>query len=115
MLQNVSIITDGAEVRMARQNALLEPGEPFFGWEAVLERYEWPVCHIFNRLSPAYPEMLAIAVCGVLFHPTEGDEEATDFFAYDIYVFTEKSGWFLPKEEANALFSVAGLMYAHGS
>ena len=127
---NVSIITDGETVRMARRTALLEPGEHFFGWEAVLDRYEWPVCHIFNRLSLKYPEMTAVAVYGELFggaypHPNICNAPGRkpvqkgiwyapghDFYAFDIYVFTDGGGFFLPVQEANALFSTAGLLYA---
>ena len=128
---NVSIITDGQEVRMARRTALLEPGEPFFGWEAVLDRYEWPVCHIFNRLSLDYPEITAVAVYGELFggaypHPDVCNAPGrkpvqksvwyspwVDFYAFDIYVFTgEGSGFFVPVLDAKILFSTAGLLYA---
>ena len=128
---NVSIITDGETVRMARRTALLEPGEHFFGWEAVLDRYEWPVCHIFNRLSLDYPEMTAVAVYGELFggaypHPNICNASGrkpvqkgvwyspwVDFYAFDIYVFTgDGSGFFLPVIESKILFSAAGLLYA---
>ena len=66
------------------------------------------IYHIFNRVRLSRPEMTSIAVCGGL---TDG-ENGKDFYASDIYVFTENGGYFLLQDESNALFSTAGLLYA---
>ena len=126
---NVSFLTDGLDVKMARRTAVIREGESFFGYEAVLDRYEWQVVHIFNRLSLRYPEMVSVAVHGELFggyypHPqvvnrwSKPVQEGiwycpwVDFYAFDIYVFTGNGGFFLPVKEASDLFSSAGIPYA---
>ena len=68
------------------------------------ERCSGQIYHIFNLLRLSRPEMTSIAVCGGM---TDGD-----FYASDIYVFTENGGYFLLQDESNALFSSAGLLYA---
>ena len=127
---NVSFLCDDLEVRMARRTAILDPLEPFFGYQQVLERYSGHIYHIYNRLRLSYPEITSIAVYGELFggyypHPDVAPDPVGwpvqkgiwyapghDFYAFDIYVFTKEGGFFLPVMEANALFSDAGLLYA---
>ena len=127
---NVSFLCDDLDVRMARRTAILSPLEPFFGYQEVLERYSGHVYHIYNLVRLAYPEVTSIAVYGELFggaypHPDVALVPSArpvqkgvwyapghDFYAFDIYVFTNHGGFFLPVEEANSLFSTAGLLYA---
>lgn len=121
---NVSFLCDDLEVRMARRTAILDPLEPFFGYQQVLERYSGHIYHIYNRLRLSYPEMTSIAVYGELFggyypHPDVAPDPVGwpvqkgiwytpghDFYAFDLYVFTKDGGFFLPVMEANALFSM---------
>lgn len=127
---NVSFLCDDLEVRMARRTAILDPLEPFFGYQEVLERYSGHIYHLYNRIRLSYPAMTSIAVYGELFggaypHPDVAPDPSArpvqkgiwyapghDFYAFDIYVFTKKGGFFLPVLEANQLFSQAGLLYA---
>ena len=119
---NVSFLCDDLDVRMARRTAILDPLEPFFGYQQVLERYSGHIYHIYNRLRLSYPEMTSVAVYGELFggyypHPDVAPDPVGwpvqkgiwyapghDFYAFDIYVFTKDGGFFLPVMEANALF-----------
>jgi len=66
------------------------------------------IYHIFNRVRLSRPEMTSIAVCGCV---TDG-KDGQDFYALDIYVFTQGGGYFLPVDESYTLFSTAGLLYA---
>ena len=127
---NVSFLCDDLEVRMARRTAILDPLEPFFGYQQVLERYSGHIYHIYNRLRLSCPEMTSTAVYGELFggyyphQDVQPDPQGWpvqkgvwyapghEFYAFDIYVFTSGGGFFLPVMEANALFSDAGLLYA---
>ena len=126
---NVSFLTDGLDVKMARRTAVIQEGEPFFGYEAVLDRYEWQVVHIFNRLSLRHRDMTSLAVYGELCggyypHPLVANRWSkpvqkgvwycpwVDFYAFDIYVFTGEGGFFLSVKEASDLFSLAGIPYA---
>ena len=72
-----------------------------------LERCSGQIYHIFNLIRLSRPEMTSIAVCGGI---TDGPE-GKDFYAFDIYVFTAEGGFFLPADEANNLFSTAGIHY----
>ena len=127
---NVSFLCDDLDVRMARRTAVLDPLEPFFGYQEVLERYSGHIYHIYNLLRLSYPALTSIAVYGELFgghypHPDVAPNPLArpvqkgiwyapghDFYAFDIYVFTRSGGFFLPVDEANRLFSTAGLLYA---
>ena len=72
------------------------------------ERCSGQIYHIFNLVRLSRPEMVSIAVCGGI---TDG-EEGIEFYAFDVYVVTAEGGYFLPVDEANDLFSTAGLLYA---
>ena len=47
---NVSFLCDDLNIRMARRTAMLDPLEPFFGYQEVLERYSGHIYHIYNLL-----------------------------------------------------------------
>lgn len=128
---NVSFLCDDKNLRMARRTAILGEEEPFFRYQELLEHYESAVCHVFNRLRGRYPKMTSIAVYGELFgggypHPCVPLHRQVkpvqkeiwyipgyDFHAFDIYVFMGDGGFFLPVQEANDLFALAGFHYAH--
>ena len=78
------------------------------GLTIPLERCSGKIYHIYNLVRLSRPEMVSIAVCGGI---TDGPE-GQDFYAFDIYVITEEGGFFLPVDEANTLFSTAGLLYS---
>ena len=78
------------------------------GRATPLERCSGQICHIFTLVRLSRPEMTSIAVCGGI---TDGPE-GKDFYAFDIYVFTAEGGFFLPTDEANSLFSTAGILYS---
>ena len=77
------------------------------GQTTCLERCSGQIYHLFNLIRLSRPEMVSIAVCGGI---ADGEEEK-DFYAFDIYVITREGGYFLPVDEANDLFSTAGLLY----
>ena len=127
---NVSFLCDDLDVRMARRTAILSPTESFFNHQDILERYSGNIYHIYNLIRLEYQEVTSIAVYGELFggaYPHPGVPvlrqvkpvqqgvwygPGYDFYAFDVYVFTKEGGFFLPVQEANALFSTAGLLYA---
>lgn len=127
---NVSFLCDELDVRMARRTAILDPLEPFYDYQQVLERYSGSIYHIFNLLRLSCPEMTSLAVYGELFggaypHPSVTPDRLAkpvqqgiwycpghEFYAFDIYVFTESGGHFLPVREVARLCSTAGLLYA---
>lgn len=96
----VAFLCDDLDVRVSRKG----PGSCL---TEVLDRYSGRIYHIFNLIRLSRPEMTSIAVCGGV---TDGPE-GKDFYAFDIYVFTAEGGFFLPADEANNLFSTAGILY----
>ena len=78
------------------------------GRTTPLESCYEKIYHIFNLLHLSRPEMTSIAVCGGI---TDGLERKV-FYAFDIYIFTSEGGFFLPTDEANTLFSTAGILYS---
>ena len=128
--KSVAFLCDDLDVRLARRTAILDSLEPFYGHQELLERYSGHIYHIFNLVRVACPSMTSIAVYGELFgggypHPDiliQGRVKPVqrriwyspgyDFYAFDLYVFTREGGFFLPVQEANTLFSTAGLLYA---
>ena len=83
------------------------------GLTIPLERFSGKIYHIYNLVRLSRTEMVSIAVCGgVTCGGVTDGPEGQDFYAFDIYVITAEGGYFLPVDEANTLFSTAGLLYA---
>ena len=97
----IAFLCDDLDVRVSRKG----PGSCL---TEVLDRYSGRIYHIFNLIGLSRLEMTSIAVCGGIANGPEGK----DFYAFDIYVFTREGGFFLPTDEANTLFSTAGLLYS---
>ena len=97
----VAFVCDDLDVRAVRKES-----DSLF--TDVLERCSGRLYHIYNLVHLSRPEMVSIAVCGGI---TDGPE-GVDFYAFDIYLFTPEGGCFLPADEANRLFSTAGILYA---
>lgn len=95
----VAFVCDDLDVRAIRKesDSLLTD---------VLERCSGRLYHIYNLIRLSRRDMVSIAVCGGI---TDGPE-GVDFYAFDIYVKTWEGGFFLPMDEANNLFSTAGIL-----
>lgn len=127
---NTSFLCDGEEVRFAKRTAMLADEEPFYDYPEMLDRYKTRVLKLFADVKARYPEVTHISVFGEMFggrYPhnavkanrkvgliqkgvfyTPGHE----FYAFDLYLFTEDGGRFLPVEEMNGLFETEGFFYA---
>ena len=99
-----AIMCDDQDIR----TVLPDPTDPGFGFQELLERRSGQIYHIYNLLRLSRPETVSVAVCGGM---AEG-ETGQDFYAFDVFVFTEDGGYFLPVDEAYTLFSTAGLLQA---
>lgn len=100
----LAFLCDDLDVRMS----VPDPTKPGFDLQDLLERCSGQIYHVYNLLRLTRREVASVAVCGGI---TDG-EAGKDFYAFDIYVFTGEGGYFLPVDEANALFSTAGLLQA---
>ena len=96
----VAFVCDDLDVRAIRKESA-----PLL--TDVLERCSGRLYHIYNLIRLSRRDMVSIAVCGGI---TDGPE-GVDFYAFDIYVYTREGGFFLPTDEANNLFSTAGILY----
>ena len=111
---NTSFLCDGEEVRFAE----------------LLVRYKDRVQKLFADIKAKYPEVTHISVFGEMFgglyphdcvkvtHKVALIQKGVcytpehEFYGFDIYLFTEDSGRFLPVDEVNELFETEGFFYA---
>ena len=127
---NTSFLCDGETVRFAKRTSMLEDGEQFYDYPELLERYKARVLKLFTVIKAMYPEVPHISVFGEMFgglyphddvHPTHKVSliqkgvcytPGHEFYGFDIYLFTEKGGRFLPVDEVNKLFEANDFFYA---
>ena len=110
---------------------MLEDGEQFYDYLELLERYRDRVLKLFGGIKAKYPEVTHISVFGEMFgglYPHDGGVKARqkvgliqrgvcytpdhEFYGFDIYLFTEEGGRFLPVDEVNELFETYSFFYA---
>ena len=127
---NTSFLCDGETVRFAKRTSMLEDGELFYDYPELLERYKARVLKLYTDIKGKYPKVTHISVFGEMFgglYPYN-DVHAThkvsliqkgvcytpdhEFYGFDIYLFTEEGGRFLPVDEVNELFETNGFFYA---
>ena len=116
---NTSFLCDGEVVRFAKRTSMLADGEQFYDYPELLERYKGRVLKLFAAIKTKYPEVTHISVFGEMFgglYPHNGVKAAHkvaliqkgvcytpehEFYGFDIYLFTEDGGRFLPVDEVN--------------
>ena len=109
---------------------MLEEGEQFYDYPELLERYRDRVLKLFGDIKAKYPEVTHISVFGEMFgglYPHDGVKARQkvgliqrgvcytpdhEFYGFDIYLFTEEGGRFLPVDEVNEIFEACGFFYA---
>jgi Rnl2 family RNA ligase len=127
---NTSFLCDGTEVKMAKRTSMLAEDEAFYDFRELLERYTPKVLSLFGRIKAEYPEVKSISVFGEMFggrypHKDVKAEKsimliqkgvfytpAHEFYGFDIYLFEEEAGRFLPVDDVNRLFEAEGFFYA---
>ena len=127
---NTSFLCDGEDVRFAKRTSMLADGEQFYDYPELLSRYMDRVLKLFADIKAKYPEVIHISVFGEMFgglYPHDGIRAAHkvaliqkgvcytpehEFYGFDIYLFTEDGGRFLPVDEMNELFETEGFFYA---
>jgi len=127
---NTSFLCDGETLRFAKRTSMLEDGEQFYDYPELLERYRDRVLKLFGDIKAKYPEVTHISVFGEMFgglYPHDGVKTKQkvsliqrgvcytpdhEFYGFDIYLFTEAGGRFLPVDEVNEIFETCGFFYA---
>ncbi len=127
---NTSFLCDGQDVKFAKRTSVLADDEKFYDFQSLVDTYRTRVISLFNRVKTAYPGVDAISVFGEMFggryaHADVAAEKGItliqkgvnytpghEFYGFDIYIFEENGGGYLPVDEVNALFEAEGFFYA---
>ncbi|MBQ4228987.1 MAG: RNA ligase, Rnl2 family [Bacteroidaceae bacterium] len=127
---NTSFLCDGETVRFAKRTSMLEDGEQFYDYPELLERYKARVLKLYTDIKAKYSEVAHISVFGEMFgglypHDDVKAERKVsliqkgvcytpghEFYGFDIYLFSDDKGRYLPVDEVNDLFEANGFFYA---
>ena len=127
---NTSFLCDGCEVKFAKRTSMLADGEQFYDYQELLDRYKERVNNLFNVVKAKNSDVTAISVFGEMFGGLYPHNEVKrnpkmsliqkgvcycpehEFYGFDIYIFTENEGQYLPVDEVNELFETNGFFYA---
>lgn len=127
---NTSFLCDGSNVQFAKRTSVLAEDEKFYDYPELLETYKEKVLKLYTIIKDKYPDVASISVFGEMFGGLYPHNEvkrmgkltviqkgvfytpAHEFYAFDIFVFSENGDRFLPVVEANELFESEGFFYA---
>ena len=127
---NACFVTDGQTVNFGKRTAFVEPGEKFYDYEELLERYTSKVIALYSIIKENFFDLKTLTIFGEMFggkypHPDVKNDSKTsviqkgvfycpthEFYAFDLYVTTEESGRYLTVDEANNFFEQGRLFYA---
>ena len=127
---NFCFVTDGTTVSAGKRTGFIEPDEKFYDYEELLEAYKQRVTTLFSAVKAKYPDTQTLSVFGEMFggkypHPEVKNDKHTmliqkgvyycpqhEFYAFDLYVNSLETGYFLSVDEANTLFEQGGFFYA---
>lgn len=127
---NTSFLCDGNEVKFAKRTSMLADDEKFYDFQELLENYKERVIALFGKVKANHSEATAISVFGEMFGGLYPHNEVQrnpkmsliqkgvcyspehEFYGFDIYVFTDSDGQYLPVDEVNELFESCGFFYA---
>ncbi len=127
---NTSFLCDGVDVKFAKRTSVLEDDEKFYDFQSLVNTYKSRVISLFNRVKKTYPNVDAISVFGEMFggryaHAGVPAEKGAiliqkgvnytpghEFYGFDIYIFEDDTGRYLPVDEVNDIFEKEGFFYA---
>ncbi|MDR3185083.1 MAG: RNA ligase, Rnl2 family [Prevotellaceae bacterium] len=127
---NCCFVTDGRDVQFAKRTGVIEPGEAFYDYEELLERYRERVASLFRRVKAKHADTEGILVYGEMFggkypHPDVKNSPAVltiqkgvyycpahEFYGFDIYAAGTDRRRYFPVDETNAFFEESGILYA---
>ena len=127
---NFCFVTDGITITAGKRTGFIEADEKFYDYEELLERYKQRVTNLFSIVKTKFTDVQTLSIFGEMFggkypHPEVKNDNRTmliqkgvsycpqhEFYAFDLYVNTSETGYFLSVDEANALFEQGGFFYA---
>lgn len=127
---NTSFLCDGREVKFAKKTSMLADDEKFYDFQELLTNYKDRVIDLFGKVKTKHPDITAISVFGEMFGGLYPHNDVKrnpkmsliqkgvcycpdhEFYGFDIYVFADNKGQYLPVDEVNELFESCGFFYA---
>ena len=124
---NLSFVTNGKEVLVAKRSGLIEANERFYNYEFVKNKYERAIIQLFDFMKKAHSNLEVITVFGEIFggqyNHTEVEKNngmtkvqkgidytpENDFYAFDILLNMET---YLSVNTCERLFEKFGFFYA---
>ncbi|MDR3094405.1 MAG: RNA ligase, Rnl2 family [Bacteroidales bacterium] len=127
---NCCFVTDGQTVQFAKRTSLVEPGEMFYNYEEMLDRYRDRVVRLFHLIKGQYADAEGVLVYGEMFggkypHPDVKNDAKVmniqkgvfyspvhEFYGFDLHVNGLKWHKYLPADETNRFFEEGNFFYA---
>jgi len=127
---NVCFVSDGSSVSFGKRTGFVEKSEKFYDYQELLEQYTPKVINLFSIIKKDYPDTISISVFGEMFggkypHPEVKAVKNTmliqkgvyycpfhEFYAFDLYISTENTSYYLAVDEANNYFETENFFYA---
>jgi Rnl2 family RNA ligase len=127
---NCCLITDGQAVHFGKRTGWVEPGEKFYNYEELLERYKDKAIHLFFSIKEKYTDTISIAIYGEMFggkypHPEVKNDSKImcnkkgvfycpnhEFYGFDLFIKKNEDSRYLSVDEANQFFEKSNFLYA---
>jgi Rnl2 family RNA ligase len=127
---NCGFVTDGQTVQFAKRTGVVEPGEAFYDYEELLERYRKRIARLFQRIKAKYADTESVLVYGEMFggkypHPEVKNVSSVlniqkgvyycpvhEFYGFDIFITGANSKRYFSVDETNTFFEEEGFLYA---
>lgn len=127
---NFCFLTDGIAVKAGKRTSIIEENELFYGYEALLEKYSAKVVDLFSEIKKNHNNTIAVSIFGEYFGGNYPHSEVKndrsisaiqkgvyycpehEFYAFDIYINTNTTGYYLSVDEANKYFESANFIFA---
>ncbi len=127
---NCCFMTDGVIVQFAKRTAPVEPGEKFYDYEELLERYTGKILALFASIKKDHAGLQELLVYGEMFggkYPhkdVKNDNKILniqkgvfytplhEFYAFDLFIVIENGRRYLSVKESNHYFEKGQYIYA---
>ena len=127
---NICFLCDGKDVVVGKRNGMIEDGENFYNYHALLERYRPRIFQLMEHILHIYNDVQEVIVYGEMFggnypHPmvravreSQSIQKGVyyapyhEFYAFDIYVISPSEERYLSVPICNHIFEKTGFFFA---
>jgi len=127
---NTCFVTDGKTVHFGKRSGFIAEGEYFYEHEELLERYTSKIIALYFIVKERFKDMNILTIFGEMCggnypHPDVKNNTNVsiiqkgvfyspnhEFYAFDLYVGDEKSGFYATVDESNVFFERGEFLYA---